>query len=91
MAALSKRVSDREKWKDKLNCIVTSLRDLVFRELLPVFAGSPRDLGVKANLTPGTVSDQSFSACFRQSVSFTVVRTADVSFCSCRGLLTAST
>ena len=30
---------------------VTSSRDLVFRELLPVFAGSPSDSMVKANLT----------------------------------------
>ena len=60
---------------------LTSLRDLVFRELLPVFAGLPRDLVVKANLMPGTVSDQSFSACSRQSVSFNAFRTADVSFC----------
>ena len=60
---------------------VTSLRDLVIRELLPVFAGLPRHLVVKANLTPGTISNQSFSACSRQSVSFTVVRTTDVNFC----------
>ena len=40
-----------------------------------------RDSMVKANLTPGTVSDQSFGACSQQSVSFTVFRTADVSLC----------
>ena len=60
---------------------VTSSCDLFFREVFPVFGGSPRDLIVKANLTPGTVSDQSFSACSRQSVLFTVFRTADVSLC----------
>ena len=60
---------------------VTSSCVLVFRELLPVFGGSPSDSIVKANLTPGTVSDQSFSACSQQSVLFTVFRTADVSLC----------
>ena len=67
---------------------MTSLRDLIFLELLPVFAGSPHDLVVKANLTPGTVSDQSFSPCSWQFVSFTVVLTsAFVLAGSCRGFV----
>ena len=57
---------------------VTSSHDLFFQELLPVFAGPPCDSVVKANLTPGT--------CSRQSVSPTIVRTADIRFCFSRFL-----
>ena len=51
---------------------VMSSHDLVFRELLPM---------VKANLTPRTVFEKSFSACSWESISTTVIRTDDISFC----------